>query len=189
MALGQHCQGTPRIRARTVVHNPHHVGRSCAQYLLRSIQRSGRNLTMTERNRILLRAAAILTVAAALLCLYLGVLSLGMPMPRCAFLEVTGWQCPGCGSQRALAALLHGHPLEAWRYNLMLPPALAMILLLWLLPQGSRLKERLTRAPPLPSRSVSRSSGGYCATSSDMPQLAQKPELRSEIYTKTPNFN
>lgn len=99
---------------------------------------------MTERNRILLRAAAILTVAAALLCLYLGVLSLGMPMPRCAFLEVTGWQCPGCGSQRALAALLHGHPLEAWRYNLMLPPALAMILLLWLLPQGSRLKERLT---------------------------------------------
>ncbi len=99
---------------------------------------------MTERNRILLRAAAILTVAAALLCLYLGVLSLGMPMPRCVFLEVTGWQCPGCGSQRALAALLHGHPLEAWRYNLMLPPALAMILLLWLLPQGSRLKERLT---------------------------------------------
>lgn len=26
----------------------------------------------------------------------------------------------------------------------MLPPALAMILLLWLLPHGSRLKERLT---------------------------------------------
>ncbi len=44
----EHCQRARRAyRARTVVHNPHHVGRSCAQYLLRSIQRSGRNLTMT----------------------------------------------------------------------------------------------------------------------------------------------
>ena len=28
--------------------------------------------------------------------------------PRCTFLTLTGYQCPGCGSQRALHALLHG---------------------------------------------------------------------------------
>ena len=91
---------------------------------------------MTERNRILLRAAAILTVAAALLCLYLGVLSLGMPMPRCVFLEVTGWQCPGCGISRALHALLHGHFAEAIRYNyfllLSIPYLLAVAAVSWI---------------------------------------------------------
>ena len=91
---------------------------------------------MTERNRILLRAAAILTVAAALLCLYLGVLRLGMPMPRCVFLEVTGWQCPGCGISRALHALLHGHFAEAIRYNyfllLSIPYLLAVAAVSWI---------------------------------------------------------
>ena len=37
--------------------------------------------------------------------------------PRCAFKAITGWDCPGCGSQRALHALLHGHVAEAWRAN------------------------------------------------------------------------
>lgn len=38
-------------------------------------------------------------------------------MPKCPFKLLTGWQCPGCGFQRAVHALLHGHPVEAWRYN------------------------------------------------------------------------
>lgn len=38
-------------------------------------------------------------------------------MPRCLFHELTGWQCPGCGAQRALHALLHGRLAEAWGYN------------------------------------------------------------------------
>ena len=37
--------------------------------------------------------------------------------PRCTFLTVTGYKCPGCGSQRALHALLHGDILAAWHYN------------------------------------------------------------------------
>ena len=30
---------------------------------------------------------------------------------------LTGWDCPGCGFQRAAHALLHGNVLEAWAYN------------------------------------------------------------------------
>ena len=37
--------------------------------------------------------------------------------PRCPVYEWTGLLCPGCGATRALAALLHGHLAEAWRFN------------------------------------------------------------------------
>lgn len=37
--------------------------------------------------------------------------------PRCVIKELTGLDCPGCGSQRAIHALLTGHPGEAWRFN------------------------------------------------------------------------
>ncbi len=40
--------------------------------------------------------------------------------PRCMFLTLTGWECPGCGSQRAIHALLHGRVAEAWAYNALL---------------------------------------------------------------------
>lgn len=38
-------------------------------------------------------------------------------MPRCFFHSVTGLQCPGCGSQRMLHALLHGDFASAWHAN------------------------------------------------------------------------
>lgn len=60
-------------------------------------------------------------------------------MPRCPLKALTGLQCPGCGSQRALEALLQSHPVEAWSYNWMLPPLLLYLLLLLLLPHcGAR---------------------------------------------------
>ena len=34
--------------------------------------------------------------------------------PVCAFKYLTGYDCPGCGSQRAFHALLHGRVAEAW---------------------------------------------------------------------------
>ena len=40
--------------------------------------------------------------------------------PKCMFLVVTGWQCPGCGSQRAIHALLNGDVGAAWGYNALL---------------------------------------------------------------------
>lgn len=40
--------------------------------------------------------------------------------PRCIFRQLTGFDCPGCGSQRAIHALLHGHIADAWRHNALL---------------------------------------------------------------------
>jgi hypothetical protein len=37
--------------------------------------------------------------------------------PPCPFRALTGWLCPGCGSTRAMHALLHGHLIEALRLN------------------------------------------------------------------------
>lgn len=37
--------------------------------------------------------------------------------PPCPFRALTGWLCPGCGSTRAMHALLHGHIIEALRLN------------------------------------------------------------------------
>lgn len=49
--------------------------------------------------------------------------------PRCPFLTVTGLQCPGCGSQRALSALLHGDVLAAMQLNILLVLFLPLFLL------------------------------------------------------------
>ncbi|MGZ5445606.1 MAG: DUF2752 domain-containing protein [Thermoanaerobaculia bacterium] len=40
--------------------------------------------------------------------------------PPCIFRLVTGFDCPGCGTTRALHHLLHGRIEEAFRYNPML---------------------------------------------------------------------
>lgn len=37
--------------------------------------------------------------------------------PKCVFHELTGLDCPGCGSQRMLHALLHGDLAGAWEAN------------------------------------------------------------------------
>ena len=52
------------------------------------------------------------------------------PFPRCPFLMLTGWQCPGCGSQRAIHALLHFDFVAAWRYNAMLVLSIPYLVLL-----------------------------------------------------------
>ena len=40
--------------------------------------------------------------------------------PQCVFKQMTGLDCPGCGTTRALHALLHGRVEDAWRLNPML---------------------------------------------------------------------
>ncbi|MBQ7690591.1 MAG: DUF2752 domain-containing protein [Muribaculaceae bacterium] len=51
----------------------------------------------------------------------------GSLFPRCVFLTLTGWKCPGCGSQRALHSLLHGDLLGVIRFNAALPVAVALV--------------------------------------------------------------
>lgn len=43
----------------------------------------------------------------------------GFLYPRCVFHELTGLYCPGCGSQRAFSALVHGGLIAAAGYNLL----------------------------------------------------------------------
>ena len=49
--------------------------------------------------------------------------------PKCAFFVLTGWKCPGCGSQRALHALLHGDIAGAFHMNMWIPVAAIYIVL------------------------------------------------------------
>ena len=51
-------------------------------------------------------------------------------LPPCPFLALTGWFCPGCGSTRALHALLHGDVVQALAMNPLL--VIASPLLAWM---------------------------------------------------------
>lgn len=67
-------------------------------------------------------------------------------MPKCPFKLLTGLDCPGCGGQRAVYALLHGHLIEAVKANLYLvyagPYALSFLIRDWFL--YGKWKERVT---------------------------------------------
>ncbi len=78
---------------------------------------------MTDKTRKSTSRRLFLTVGviAALAIIYFAVdPSASRFMPRCLFHELTGWQCPGCGSQRMLHALLHADIEGAWHYNSLL---------------------------------------------------------------------
>ena len=47
--------------------------------------------------------------------------------PRCPLHALTGLQCPGCGTARALHAALHGRFAEALRFNAALPAVAAIL--------------------------------------------------------------
>jgi hypothetical protein len=75
-------------------------------------------MTASRHSRVTRDAAA----TSALGVVALIVLAVGNPatdplFPPCLWWTVTGWLCPGCGSARALHALLHGHVSVAWHEN------------------------------------------------------------------------
>lgn len=64
-----------------------------------------------------LRAVALAVFAAGVLSLILTDPSSSELFPSCVFHHWTGIFCPGCGTTRALHALLTGHPVEALSQN------------------------------------------------------------------------
>ncbi|GHI09902.1 membrane protein [Streptomyces cellostaticus] len=52
--------------------------------------------------------------------------------PRCPFRALTGFDCPGCGSLRALHQLTHGHLMAAIDYNLLFVAFLPCAAVVWL---------------------------------------------------------
>lgn len=68
------------------------------------------------RTRLILTVVTIV-VASVVFILYLSLSPYGGPPLRCGIKNLTGFDCPGCGSQRAFQALLHGDFASAWGYN------------------------------------------------------------------------
>ena len=69
--------------------------------------------------------------------------------PTCPFLALTGYYCPGCGSARALHALLHGDPALALKRNPLVVAAVAGLLayaVAWTVKRGRG--HRLLWSPP-----------------------------------------
>ena len=79
-----------------------------------------------NKRRALIIISAVVAVVAAIVYFYFDPSSSRL-FPRCLFLETTGLKCPGCGSQRVVHALLHGHVGEAWHYNAMVVVAIPLI--------------------------------------------------------------
>lgn len=71
-------------------------------------------------NKTSVRVIAAVVVAVALIVIYGSVNPENRFFPKCMFLVLTGWKCPGCGSQRAIHALLNGDVGAAWGYNALL---------------------------------------------------------------------
>jgi hypothetical protein len=59
-------------------------------------------------------------VAAGLAVLYVADPTTSAFYPPCPIRAMTGFLCPGCGTTRALHALLHGESAAAFRFNPML---------------------------------------------------------------------
>lgn len=80
---------------------------------------------VVSRRRLLALTFGVLLALAA------GMLAGPVPpawMPPCPFHVLTGLHCPGCGSTRALLALLHGEPWRALRQNALSTLALPALL-------------------------------------------------------------
>ncbi len=64
--------------------------------------------------------------------------------PKCTFWLLTGYYCPGCGSQRAIHSFLNGRIWEGIQYNYLLLPLLAYLILILIAPKSGRLSQALT---------------------------------------------
>jgi hypothetical protein len=85
-------------------------------------------LEMSLQTKILYVVITCIAVLSAALLYIFVYPQYAVYFPKCIFHLATGLHCPGCGSQRALVALLHGDALTAMHNNL-----LALILLPFLL--------------------------------------------------------
>lgn len=77
-------------------------------------------------NKTLLRVSYLLLAVIGLVLLATGI------MLQCPLYKLTGLQCPFCGGQRMLFAMLHGEFKAAFFYNPLLFCALPLVLM-WLI--------------------------------------------------------
>jgi len=75
------------------------------------------NETRPNRRTLISVGVMVGLCASVLLVLYLADPARYSLYPVCYFHRLTGLDCPGCGSQRAIHQLLHGNLLLAFRFN------------------------------------------------------------------------
>ena len=89
---------------------------------------------LNKVDKIMPYAFPVILVLLGIIYYFVSPTANGHPV-QCPWRLLTGNLCPACGSQRALHALMHGHALEALRYNyffiLSIPYALAAVLVSW----------------------------------------------------------
>lgn len=84
---------------------------------------------MHKRVKIGIGVAIAVLLVAALYVFYTFDPETQPLFPKCPFLLLTGYQCPGCGSQRAAHSLLHLRIGDALRYNAFMVLALPYVFL------------------------------------------------------------
>lgn len=84
---------------------------------------------MDKRTKIVLGVAVGILLVAALFLFYRFNPETQPLFPRCPFLLITGYQCPGCGSQRALHSLLHADIVTAFKQNAFMVLAIPYVFL------------------------------------------------------------
>ena len=81
------------------------------------------------RQRLLILSLPLLLIALTIIYYRVSPTS-SVFFPKCAFLMLTGLKCPGCGSQRAVHALLHADLASAFAHNALLVLSLPYLALL-----------------------------------------------------------
>ena len=87
-------------------------------------------INRNERKRIIFAAIAGMAVVAIILYSYFIDTSTEVLAPKCMLFKLTGFKCPGCGTQRALHELAHLNFGGFFRYNPILSLAIPYIVLL-----------------------------------------------------------
>jgi hypothetical protein len=71
--------------------------------------------------RIIISVIVILLLMAGVVIFYVFDPETHAFFPKCMFLALTGFECPGCGTQRAIHSLLHLDFRRAFSYNALMP--------------------------------------------------------------------
>ena len=87
----------------------------------------------------MMKPITYLIIGGLCVCVALSLLPEGLlPLPECHIHRLTGLFCPGCGTTRALRALLHGDFALSLRQNLLLLPGFVWLAALTLI-KGNKL--------------------------------------------------